>query len=81
MGTNIAPADDNNGSKPGLAHYAVRLPNNKKEIDELKRRFVELGLSVNEITMEAETQQQKQQQPSSFYVYDPDRIKIQFLFN
>src|SRR3954451_6515584 len=69
LGTNIARADNNNNSKPGLAHYAVRLPYDKKEIDELKHRFIELGLSVNEIAMEAETLQQQQQQSSSFYVY------------
>ena len=77
LGTNIAPATDND-SKPGLAHYAVRLPNDKKENDELKRRFVELGISVNETTMESEMQQY---QPVPFYVNDPDGIKIQFLFN
>ncbi|MGN6560801.1 MAG: VOC family protein, partial [Candidatus Nitrosocosmicus sp.] len=76
LGTNIAQANNNN-SKPGLAHYTVRLPNNKKEIDELKDRFIKLGLSVNEIAMQNDIQQ-KQQQPSSFYVFDPDRIKIQF---
>ena len=74
--TNIAPATDND-SKPGLGHYTVRLPFNKKEIDELKRRFIGLRVPVNEITMDAGTQQQT----SSFYVYDPDAIKIQFLFN
>jgi len=77
LGTNILPANDNN-SKPGLDHYAVRLPYDKKEIDELKRRFVDLGIPVNETTMISEMQQE---QPSSFHVYDPDGIKIQFFFN
>lgn len=81
LGTNILPAKDND-SKIGLAHYTVRLPFNKKEIDDLKRRFIGLGIAVNEIAMEADKQQQQQLQPSSsFYVYDPDGIKIQFLFN
>ena len=79
LGTNIAQANNNNNSKPGLAYYAVRLPNNKKEIDELKHRFIKLGLSVNETAMQNDIQQKNH--PSSFYVYDPDRIKILFLFN
>jgi catechol 2,3-dioxygenase len=78
LGTNIAQANSSN-NKPGLAHYTVRLPNNKKEIDKLKHRFDKLGISVNEISIEENTQ--LQQQPYSFYVYDPDGIKIQFLFN
>ena len=77
LGTNILPNNDKN-SKPGLDHYAVRLPYDKKEIDELKRRFVGLGIPVNETTMISEMQQE---QPSSFHVYDPDGIKIQFFFN
>jgi catechol 2,3-dioxygenase len=77
LGTNILPANDKD-SKPGLDHYAVRLPYDKKEIDDLKRRFVGLGISVNETTLISEMQQE---QPSSFHVYDPDGIKIQFFFN
>ena len=77
LGTNILPTNNKN-SKPGLDHYAVRLPYDKKEIDELKRRFVDLGIPVNETTMISEMQQE---QPSSFHVYDPDGIKIQFFFN
>jgi catechol 2,3-dioxygenase len=80
LGTNIAPATDND-SKPGLAHYTVRLPINKKDIDDLKRRFIGLGLPVNERAMEKEIQLKQKQQSSSFYVNDPDGIKIQFLFN
>lgn len=76
LGTNIAQAYNNN-NKPGLAHYAVRLPNNKKEIDELKRRFITLGISINETIDGLDMQQYA----SSFYVHDPDGIKIQFLFN
>jgi catechol 2,3-dioxygenase len=75
LGTNIAPAEDNN-EKPGLDHYTVRLPENSKEIDELKRHFINHGISINE-TMIGHDMQYK----DSFYVYDPDKIKIQFLFS
>ena len=77
LGTNILPANDKD-SKPGLAHYAVRLSYNKKEIDDLKRRLVGLGILVNETTLISEMQQE---QPSSFHVYNTDGIKIQFFFN
>jgi catechol 2,3-dioxygenase len=79
LGTNIAPATDNT-SKPGLTHYAVRLPYDKKEAEALKRRFADLEISIiDEITIESDIHHH-QQQPSSFYIHDPDGIKIQFLF-
>ena len=76
LGTNIAPAVADNNEKPGLDHYTVRLPEDSKEIDELKRHFINHGISINE-TMIGYDMQYK----DSFYVYDPDKIKIQFLFN
>ncbi len=75
LGSNIALAADNN-EKPGLDHYAVRLPEDSKEIDELKCHFLNNGISING-TMIGHDMQYK----DSFYVYDPDNIKIQFLFN
>jgi catechol 2,3-dioxygenase len=77
MDTNILSANNSN-SKPGLDHYAVRLSNFKEEeIKELKNRFKNIGIYVDE-TINNESDMQ--QYASSFYIYDPDRIKIQILF-
>jgi catechol 2,3-dioxygenase len=78
IGTNILPANNSN-SKPGLDHYAVRLPNFKgEEIRELKNRLENIGINIDE-TIHNESDMQ--QYASSFYVYDPDGIKIKFLFD
>ncbi len=75
LGTNIAPAENNN-EKSGLDHYTVRLSEDSKEIDELKRHFINLGIDINKETIGHDMQYK-----DSFYVYDPDKIKIQFIFN
>ena len=77
MGTNILPASNSNNI-PGLDHYAVRLSYFKEqEIREFKNRLKNMGVYIDE-TINNESDMQH---TSSFYVYDPDRIKIQFLFN
>jgi catechol 2,3-dioxygenase len=78
MGTNILPANNSN-NKPGLDHYAVRLPYFKgvEEIRKLKKRLKDMGIYIKEtINNELDTQYS-----SSFYIYDPDIIKIHFLFD
>jgi catechol 2,3-dioxygenase len=72
IGTNILPAS-NNYDKPGLDHYAIILPDDE-EINRLKNRFIESKVSISKITKEP-----YKHYSSSFYVCDPDRIKIQFL--
>jgi catechol 2,3-dioxygenase len=72
IGTNILPAN-NNHYMPGLDHYAIILPN-REEINRLKNRFMESKISTDETLDESD-----QQYPYSFYIYDPDGIRIQFL--
>ena len=75
MGTNILPANNSN-NKPGLDHYAVKLSYFKeKEISELKNRLKNMKIDIDKTINESDMQY-----TSSFYIYDPDRIKIQFLF-
>jgi catechol 2,3-dioxygenase len=75
LGTNIAPAIENSDI-PGLDHYAVRISNDIREINDLKRHFINLRTSFNETMIGPDVQYK-----DSFYVYDPDKIKIQFLFS
>ncbi len=77
IGTNILPANNNNDqNKPGLDHYAIIISeDNKEEIGKFKNHFVSLGILIDEKLLESDSQYM-----TSFYVYDPDGIKIQFLF-
>jgi catechol 2,3-dioxygenase len=79
IGTNILPANINH-NKPGLDHYAVILPDDEKEINKLKNQLVKFGAPVDKAIIESD-RQYSSSFSSSFYVYDPDKIKIQFLFN
>jgi catechol 2,3-dioxygenase len=72
IGTNILPAS-NNYDKPGLDHHVIILPDDE-EINRLKKRFMESKVSISKITKEP-----YKHYSSSFYVCDPDRIKMQFL--
>lgn len=65
--------DDN--SKTGLEHYAINLPN-ENDLFVLKNRLLEYKIDIDENLIENDNQFS-----SSFYAYDFDRIKIQFLFN
>jgi catechol 2,3-dioxygenase len=73
IGTNILPAN-NNQYKPGLDHYAIIVPD-KEEINRLKKRFIESKISIDETSDYSDIQY-----PYSLYIYDPDGIKIQFLY-
>jgi catechol 2,3-dioxygenase len=72
LGTNIKPNDI--GDEPGLDHYAIRIPNDNWQIKRMRERFGNLKIPVIE-----STEEEDKQHPESLYVYDPDRIKIQFL--
>ncbi len=84
--TDILPAsnnDENNNNNNssqnilGLDHYAIRLPFDKKEVNRMRKRFTNTGIFViNDTTIP----EQNKQYCDSFYVHDPDGIKIQFLF-
>jgi catechol 2,3-dioxygenase len=72
IGTNISPADHNH-NKPGLDHYAIVLPN-VDELNRLRNHFIQSEIFIDETILELDAQYHR-----SFYAYDPDRIKVQFL--
>ncbi|MGE5634481.1 MAG: VOC family protein [Deltaproteobacteria bacterium] len=75
LGENISPAINDDDDKPGLDHYAVNL-HSQNDLFLLKNRFLEFKVDIDEKLIENDNQFS-----SSFYVYDFDRIKIQFLYN
>jgi catechol 2,3-dioxygenase len=75
IGTNIAPNSSNDIQKPGLAHYAIRLPVEEDAIKRLKNHLIKNGVVIDEKLIGVDKHEN-----SSFYVYDQDGIKIQFLF-
>jgi catechol 2,3-dioxygenase len=77
IGTNILPANNAEQHGPGLDHYAIALPNNNEETRKLRNNFANLRIDIdNNMTAD-----DKQYHNNTFYVYDPDGIKIQFLFS
>ena len=76
LGENIPPAYSDNNNKPGLDHYAISLQN-QNDLLLLKNRFLEFKINIDE----EQVIENDNQFSSSFYAYDFDRIKIQFLSN
>jgi catechol 2,3-dioxygenase len=76
LGENIPTAYNDVNNKPGLDHYAIKL-HNKNDLFLLKSRLLEFKINVDEKMVEKEDNQFF----SSFYAYDFDGIKIQFLYN
>jgi len=75
LGENISPAYTDNNN-PGLDHYAINL-HSRNDLFLLKDRLLEFKIDVDEKMVEKEDNQFF----SSFYAYDFDGIKIQFLYN
>jgi catechol 2,3-dioxygenase len=75
LGENIPPADSNK-NKPGLDHYAINL-HSRNDLFLLKDRLLEFKINIDD----AQLIEGDNQFPSSFYAYDFDSIKIQFLYN
>lgn len=75
-GTNILPNSANIAGKPGLDHFAIRVPDNEKETNPLKSHLMTNGIFIDEELLYSDLDLQ-----SSFYVYDYDGIKIQFIFS
>ena len=69
------PNSTNDPRIPGLDHYAVRLSAEKNEVKRLKNHLVKKGVVIGEKSIDVDKCEN-----SSFYVYDPDGIRIQFLF-
>jgi catechol 2,3-dioxygenase len=74
LGENISPAYNDNNN-PGLDHYAINL-HNENDLFLLKNRLLEFKIDIDEKLIENDNQFS-----SSFYAYDFDGIKIQFLYN
>lgn len=75
-GTNILHNSANISGKPGLDHFAIRVDDNEKEKNLLKSHLMANGIFIDEKLLYSDLDQQ-----SSFYVYDFDGIKIQFIFS
>jgi catechol 2,3-dioxygenase len=76
IGTNILPANNNVQQGPGLDHYAIALPNNNEEMRKARNIFGNLRIGIDDKVADDD----RQYHDNSFYIYDPDGIKIQFLF-
>jgi catechol-2,3-dioxygenase len=74
LGENISPAYTDNNN-PGLDHYAINL-HSRDDLFLLKNRLLEFKIDIDEKLIENDNQFS-----SSFYAYDFDGIKIQFLYN
>jgi catechol 2,3-dioxygenase len=74
LGENISPANSNNNNKPGLDHYAINL-HSENDLFLLKKRLLEFKVRIDE----EQLIENDNQFSSSFYVYDFDGIKIEFL--
>lgn len=75
IGTNLMPNSANDLQKPGLAHYAIRLPHEENAIKQLRNHLTKNGVVIDEKGIDV-----NELETRSFYVYDQDGIKIQFLF-
>jgi len=76
IGTNILQSSANDRKKSGLEHYAIRITEDKEELNRLKSH-----LTKNDIDIDDHMKDSDEQDDSSFYIYDSDGIKIQILFN
>jgi len=74
IGTNILRNSANDHSKPGLDHFAIRITGEKEDLKKLNGHF-----ALNGITVDEELYDSDKHHDSSFYIYDPDGIKLQFL--
>jgi catechol-2,3-dioxygenase len=74
-GTNILPNSVSIASQPGLDHFAIWIPDNDKKKDSLESHLMVNGISIDKRFLDSDFCQQ-----SSFYIYDYDGIKIQFIF-
>jgi catechol 2,3-dioxygenase len=77
IGTNILPANNAEQHGPGLDHFAIALPSNNEGIRKLRDNFANMRIGIDDNITHAD----RQYHNNSFYVYDPDGIKIQFLFS
>jgi catechol 2,3-dioxygenase len=75
LGENINPVYSEDNNKPGLEHYAINI-HSQNDLLLLKNRLLEFKINIDEKLIDND-----RQFSSSFYAYDFDGIKIQFLYN
>lgn len=75
IGSNITPNSANDHSTTGLDHFAIRIQGGKKDLNELRDHLVKSNLVVDERPAVL-----GDRDINSFYVYDPDGIKMRILF-
>lgn len=75
IGTNILRNSADDLTTTGLDHYAIRVTGGKEDFKELRNRLIK-----NDIRLDEASTVSGEQNPPSFYVYDPDGIKIRILF-
>ena len=77
LGANILHANNGEQDGPGLDHYAIALPTNtnNNEMIKLKNNFANHGIVIDYNIADID----RQYHYNTFYIYDPDGIKIQFL--
>ena len=78
LGANILNANTDEQDGPGLDHYAIALTttaNNNKDIIKLRNNLANHGIVIDDNMTDID----RQYRDNTFYIYDPDGIKIQFL--
>lgn len=75
LGENISHTIKDNNNRLGLDHYAINLQS-QNDLLLLKNRLLEFKIDIDEHIVEIENKKSP-----SFYTYDFDSIKIQFLYN
>ena len=76
IGTNILRNSANDLTTAGLHHYAIRITGDKEDINELRNHLIKNHVVLTEASVVS-----GEQNPPSFYVYDPDGIQIRILFD
>lgn len=76
IGTNILRNRANDLSTTGLDHYAIKITGGKQDFIELKNHLIKNGILLDEFSKESEDRN-----APSFYVYDPDGIKMRIIFD
>jgi len=80
LGTNILPANNNEQDGPGLDHYAIAISNDREETIKLRNNFSNHGIVIDDNVADNDDDGRKYyHNDNTFYIYDPDGIKIQFL--
>ena len=77
LGTNILSADSSEQHGPGLELYAISLPNSDNTgTTKLKKSLANHGIVIDDNTVDID----RKSYNNTFYIHDPDGIKLQFLF-